>query len=377
MTVIKKIGTVVLGMALIIGSIGKFVPHLFMNLPYPLSIIFWASTGNEMPPYFMPEAWKEDEIDTWTRDGDLVVATGVKAGTTWMLYCTHQIRTKGTDVNDELFVDVSISTPWPDLRQSRTGTWAEQKERYNTTILADGRKMKDVWDHPSYPFRIFKSHYSPKVLPVGREGGNKIKYMAMVRNGLDMAASFTNFYSAHTPEFRSLWGGFPPFIPEEAMSADEPPPAVKDILPGGLLSVAYWGYLKEWWPYRNDPHVILLHYSNLRKDLKTNVAKIAKFLEVDLTNDQLDVVSKRCSFEHMKERAVLFKYLLPLNRDKLWDVEKDHLMAVGSMTKEGRLGTGGSLFSKNVVAQWNKAEEDEFGHDPAMLKWAREGGEFP
>ena len=124
-----------------------------------------------------------------------------------MLYCTHQIRTKGTDVNDELFVDVSISTPWPDLRQSRTGTWAEQKERYNTTILADGRKMKDVWDHPSYPFRIFKSHYSPKVLPVGREGGNKIKYMAMVRNGLDMAASFTNFYSAHTPEFRSLWGG--------------------------------------------------------------------------------------------------------------------------------------------------------------------------
>lgn len=135
--------------------------------------------------------------------------------------------------------------------------------------------------------------------------------------------------------------------------------------------------MKKWWPYRHDPNVILLHYSNVRKDLKKNVAKIAKFLEVDLTNKELDVVSRRCSFEHMKERTVLFKYILPLNRDKFWDVEKDHLMAVGSMTREARLGTGGSLFSKKVVAQWNKAEEDEFGHDPAMLKWAREGGEFP
>jgi hypothetical protein len=35
------------------------------------------------------------------------------------------------------------------------------------------------------------------------------------------------------------------------------------------------------------------------------------------------------------------------------------------------------MFSDKCVAQWQKAEEDEFGHDPDMLKWAREGGEFP
>ncbi len=38
---------------------------------------------------------------------------------------------------------------------------------------------------------------------------------------------------------------------------------------------------------------------------------------------------------------------------------------------------GGSIFSDKVVALWKKAEEDEFGHDPAMLKWAREGGDYP
>ncbi len=140
-------------------------------------------------------------------DGDLVVATGAKSGTTFMLYCTHQIRTKGKDINDELFPDVSIATPWPDLIQSRGGSWAEQKERYNTTIIPDGRTMKEVWDHPSYPFRIFKSHFGPPDLPVRKKGGKKIKYMAMVRNGLDVAASMTDFYSAHTDEFRHLWGG--------------------------------------------------------------------------------------------------------------------------------------------------------------------------
>lgn len=88
-----------------------------------------------------------------------------------MLYCVHQIRTKGTDSNDELFPDVSISTPWPDLVQSRKGSWAEQKNRYNTTIVSNERAMKEYWDSPSYPFRIFKSHFAPPVLPVRKKDG--------------------------------------------------------------------------------------------------------------------------------------------------------------------------------------------------------------
>jgi len=373
----KKVGKAVLGLAILIGFVGKFAPHLFMTLPFPLSIILWASTGNEMPPYFMTDAWKEDEIDTWMRDGDLVVAAGAKSGTTFMLYCAHQIRTKGTDENDDLFPDVSIATPWMDFRQSRGGSWAEQKERYNTTIV-DGRPMKEYWDNPAYPFRVFKSHYTPPTLPVRKEGGKKIKYLAMVRNGIDVAASMTPFYTSHSEKFRSLWGGFPPAIAEDSYSSDTPPAAVKDILPGGPLESIYFGYVNSWWPYRSDPNVLLFHYSNVRKDLKGHVSKLAKFLGVKLNGGELKKVTQRCSLEHMKS-VDLFRYKMPLSRDKgLWDAEKNHVMASGSMTNSGRVGgTGAALFSDKVVAQWKKAEEDMLGHDPVMLKWAREGGDFP
>jgi hypothetical protein len=134
--------------------------------------------------------------------------------------------------------------------------------------------------------------------------------------------------------------GFPPNIPDDSFDSETPPAAVKGLLPGESLSDLYFGYVKKWWPYRNDPNVLLLHYSNIRRDLRGHVAKIAQFLDVALTEEELDVVAERCSIEHMK-KVNKFDYLMPLNTDKgLWDVAKDTVINSGMMIKDGEIGKG-------------------------------------
>ena len=102
----------------------------------------------------------------------------------------------------------------------------------------------------------------------------------------------------------------------------------------------YFGYVKKWWPYRNDPNVMLLHYSDARRDLRGHVAKIANFLDVVLTDEELDKVTERCGIEHMKKLSK-FDYLMPLNKDKgLWDVHKDTIVNSGTLVDTGDVGMG-------------------------------------
>lgn len=171
--------------------------------------------------------------------------------------------------------------------------------------------------------------------------------------------------------------GFPPDISGEEHAAEEPPAAVKDMLPPGPMAEIYFGYVKKWWDFRNDPNVLFLHYADVRKDLKKSVSKIAKFLEVDLSPKELDVVTGRCSIEHMKKLPDKFGYKMPLSLDKgIWDVEKDNIIKTGEMVNKGEVGKGKFKFHPKVVEQWKKAEEEAFGHDPDLLNWARNGGKF-
>ena len=127
---------------------------------------------------------------------------------------------------------------------------------------------------------------------------------------------------------------------EDSYDGDTPPTAARYLLPGGFLSEFYFGYVKKWWPYRNDPNVLLLHYSDVRRDLKGYIAKIARFLEVELTEEELEIITERCSIEHMR-KVNKFKYLMPLNTDKrVWDVNTDTILKSGTLVNKGEVGKG-------------------------------------
>ena len=104
---------------------------------------------------------------------------------------------------------------------------------------------------------------------------------AMARNGLDVVASLVPFFNQHTEEFRTMWGGFPPASTGDL--AKDAATRLDDLLPGGMMADMYWKYVKQWWPMRDEPNVLLLHYSDVKRDLAGAVSRIASWLGVELT----------------------------------------------------------------------------------------------
>jgi aryl sulfotransferase len=368
---IKKIlihlAVLVAALAAIIGGIGKFYPALFMKVPN-IGFILWAITGHPVPPYFSPDAWEPDEMRSWIRDGDVVVATGAKSGTTWMLYCAHEIRTKGSDEFN--YTDTTFSTPWPDLIQTPGATWAQQKKEMHTAVIAEvGKPWKDFWDNAVYPFRVFKSHFTPLeaggVIPVRQFP--KVKFLAMTRYGLDVVASLVPFFDNHSEEFRKVWGGFPPASTGDSVTDAEQ--RLKDVLPGGILYHLYFTYVKQWWLLRNEPNVLFLHYSDALKNTKKTVRKLSEFYGVSLTEAELDKVTDRCSFSSMKKLSYMFDYGLPLNHQ----FDGKRIMKTGKQIRKGQNGDSKNIFTEEQTSRWTQAEEIEFKDQPELLNWARNG----
>jgi hypothetical protein len=276
------------------------------------------------------------------------------------------------DTNVE-FGDVSLTTPWPDLIQVPGMNWQEHKKGMHSTSQKlpnhSDKTLNDFWNRASFPFRIFKSHYTPTssggFLPV--TDFPKVKFVAMARNGLDVVTSLIPFFSAHRDEFRTLWGGFPPNSSGDVDVDAET--RLSELLPGGTLYALYFSYVKEWWPLRNEPNVLLLHYADAKKDLKGTVSKLASFYDVDLSATELDSVTDMCSFEHMKRNTELFSYELPLNPNY-----SGKIMHHGSLTRKGENGGGELTFNDDQKSRWRLAEEEEF-RDSTLLGWAREGGD--
>jgi hypothetical protein len=357
--------------AVSIGVVGNVAPHLFMSIP-DFGFVLWAMTGNEMPPYFSPDAWEESEMKTWIQDGDVVIATGSQSGTTWMLYCGHQIRVKGSD--DFEYGDISWSTPWPDFIHTPGSSWSEQKPLMESTMLTEiGKTWGEMWNNPAFPFRVFKSHYTPATLPIKQFP--KVKFLAMARNGLDVVASMVPFFDSHTQQFRDVWGGFPPKGSGNVTADAET--RMDQMMPGNLLGTLYFDYVKDWWPYRNEPNVLLLHYADAKKDLAGLVTKLAAFYGVDLTEDEHATVVKKCGMEHMKANKGSFSYALPLHPDFVGKrMTKSGVLTrkgVNGQGKEGVNGQGKVIFTAEQKERWAEMEAEQFTED-GLISWARAGG---
>ena len=274
-------------------------------------------------------------------------------------------------------------------------TWEELYEIMNTKVLREGTKLKDRWDHPEYPFRVFKSHGTPRVgddveyprmLPV--RDFRKVKFIAMSRNGPDFVGLYLHgVYTRYWPEYwlhyavsmhkflgsfnDKYWNAFGMKGSWFQMNLDD---VVDDFAPGKNMEHTYFGYARDWWNYRNDENVLLLHYSDMKRDQRSSIKRIAEFLEVSLTENELDRVNDKCGISHMKsikDRFTVRTYGSPIVNTVLCHPQS----CESTLIRTGQLNGGKELLTEDQLARWQRYEAAAF-QDPALRNWAANGGSF-
>ncbi|WFE50045.1 sulfotransferase domain-containing protein [Micromonospora sp. WMMD1155] len=236
----------------------------------------------------MPEPahrYRSDDEDSarWAgfpfRDGDIVISTRSKSGTTWMqMICALLVL--GTP---EPPAPLNVLSPWLD--------W-----------LAEPRDV--VFDRlAAQPHRRFiKTHTPLDGVPLEP----RVHYVVVARHPLDMAVSlYHQAGNLDRVRLAELTGQPAPSGPTRERAPVEQwlrswvdhevdPRAELDSLPGVLL------HLNDAWARRHEPNVELVHYDDLLADLGGEMRRLAE--RWDLPSPGPDLV-EAATFGRMRERA--------------------------------------------------------------------------
>lgn len=221
------------------------------------------------------------------RDGDVVVNTYGKSGTTWTQAILVQLLHGAPEAPR-----VNNICRWIDCgfgQEGRLEAIAAQKHR-----------------------RILKSH-----LPLDAMGiSPTAKYIHVSRDGRDVA------WSTHNHLFNSV-DGFYDMLNSSPNAAGLPLERPTDDLrayfhewveTSAFMGAEFFHVTRGWWDVRDLPNVYLLHYQNLKDDLAGQVRRLADFLNIELDAELLGKVLEHVSFDHMKKHAETMFPDLPLKR---------------------------------------------------------------
>lgn len=66
-----------------------------------------------------------------------------------------------------------------------------------------------------------------------------------------------------------------------------------------VLHAPYWQLVMGYWEQRNEPNVLFIYYEDMKKDIRSVVLKVAKFLGTELNEEQIKKLLEHLSFDSM------------------------------------------------------------------------------
>jgi aryl sulfotransferase len=238
------------------------------------------------PPYRY-QSVDEDSArwdDFQARDGDIVISTRSKSGTTWMQMICALLVLQTTDLPAPL---ASLS-PWLD--------WLVEDQDVVFARLAAQRHR-----------RFIKTHTPLDGFPLHPE----VSYIVVARHPLDMTISLYHQGSNLDRDLMRRLSGQPePAVPRpprpplhewllDWIDRDEDPRVDLESLPGVMH------HLSDAWARRAEPNVRLVHYDDLSADLEGEMRDLAEWLRIAVSGHAWPGLVEAATFSQMRTRAAV------------------------------------------------------------------------
>ena len=218
------------------------------------------------------------------RDGDIVVATPYKSGTTWMQMIVFKLLH-----GDREDISLKNISPWIDMRMSSLDDMMSGLESQR------GR-------------RSVKTHLPLDGLPYYANAS----YIVVGRDARDVFMSLWNHYRNYTPELyervnesAGLIGAALPYCPGD----------IRKFWQGWTTrgqfeweseGYPFWAnmrHVQSWWDYRHLPNILFVHFNDLLSDLEGEIQRVAAFLDIETPKDALPSIADAVTFKTMKSNA--------------------------------------------------------------------------
>ncbi len=231
---------------------------------------------------FMFDSARWDALEL--REGDIIIDTPPKAGTTWMQNCVALLLFQQPEPPKPM----AELSPWLDML-----TWPLDE------VIA----LLDAQEHR----RFIKTHTPLDGLP----DDPRVTYVCVGRDPREIARSLGNhmenmrFDAVLAARERAV--GLDDLRPE-----DLPTPPPEDPVERFWAWVDYeepWGlkgnleHLQTFWDRRDEPNVALFHYADLLADLDGQLRRLATVLDVDVPEERWATLVQAATFGEMKARA--------------------------------------------------------------------------
>jgi aryl sulfotransferase len=214
------------------------------------------------------------------RDGDIVISTRSKSGTTWMqMICAVLV-----------FGTPDLPAPLPEL-----SPWLDHAIEPVEDVV---RRLEDQRHR-----RFVKTHTPLDGIPLDP----RATYVVVARHPLDQAVSLYHQGDNIDRERLAALTGSParpraarPDLHDWLVSwttADTSPQEQMDSLVGVLHHV------RDAWARRDRPNVVLVHYADLLADLDGEMRRLARRLDLTVPDERWPVLVDAATFARMRDRA--------------------------------------------------------------------------